>query len=160
MTTIASNFLFTNLYLVLLRWNLCTLTLSDMTLSLNLGVCQSLTVKLTVNDWQTEIFKLSKHSITSTTKMGSACNNTSETDVEPWCYKRDGWWDWSLGGVRYRALYGANNHQDHSHNHNHHTHGRLYDDDGHQVMCPTKYKTRSGQAVVSVRVYAPSEKSS
>ena len=36
-------------------------------------------------------------------------NNTSKTDVAPWCYK----WDWmdgwkSPGGGMYRAPYGAN----------------------------------------------------
>ena len=39
-------------------------------------------------------------------------NNTSETDVPPWCYKwigygRDGI-GWYPGGVKYRAPYGAN----------------------------------------------------
>ena len=41
-------------------------------------------------------------------------NNTSKTDVAPWCYKwdwMDGWMDgWkSPGGGMYRAPYGANN---------------------------------------------------
>ena len=39
-------------------------------------------------------------------------NNTSKTDVAPWCYRWAGldWMDWvgSLGGVKYRALFGAN----------------------------------------------------
>ena len=31
-------------------------------------------------------------------------------DVASWCYKCSDWWDWiSLGGVRYRAPYGAKN---------------------------------------------------
>ena len=34
-------------------------------------------------------------------------NNTSKTDVAPWCYKWDwdgyGWMDGSPGGVKYRA---------------------------------------------------------
>ena len=37
-------------------------------------------------------------------------NNTSETNVAPWCYKwMDGMDGWSLGGVKYRAPYGAKN---------------------------------------------------
>ena len=33
----------------------------------------------------------------------------SQMDVAPWCYKWDGTgWDRCLGGVRYRAPYGAN----------------------------------------------------
>ena len=40
-------------------------------------------------------------------------NNTSETDVAPWCYKwvdGMGWMDWIYpGGVKYRAPYGAKN---------------------------------------------------
>ena len=37
-------------------------------------------------------------------------NNTSKTDVAPWCYNWVmGWMDWiSPGGVKYRAPYGAN----------------------------------------------------
>ena len=37
-------------------------------------------------------------------------NNTSKTDVAPWCYKWVmGWLDWiSPGGGMYRAPYGAN----------------------------------------------------
>ena len=36
-------------------------------------------------------------------------NNTSETDVAPWCYKWVDGMDWiSPGGVKYRAPYGAN----------------------------------------------------
>ena len=37
-------------------------------------------------------------------------NNTSETDVAPWCYKWVDGMDWIYpGGVKYRAPYGANN---------------------------------------------------
>ena len=42
-------------------------------------------------------------------------NNTSKTDLAPWCYKwdwMDGWIGWkSPGGGMYRAPYGANNQQ-------------------------------------------------
>ena len=41
-------------------------------------------------------------------------HNTSKTDVAPWCYKWTDWMGWdgmdgSLGEVKYRAPYGANN---------------------------------------------------
>ena len=37
-----------------------------------------------------------------------ASNNTSKTDVAPWCYKWTDWMDGSPGGVKYKAPYGAN----------------------------------------------------
>ena len=40
---------------------------------------------------------------------GQFHNNTSTTDVAPWCYKWVGLdWIGSPGGVKYRAPYGAN----------------------------------------------------
>ena len=47
------------------------------------------------------------------TRKTLVMNNTSKTDVAPWCYRWMGWVGWldwiSPGGVMYRAPYDGNN---------------------------------------------------